>query len=166
MIDRLKLFLCTGGLGLLPKAPGTWGSLAPLLVLLTLGHFGVSPALVMGTLIAILLSASWVTIALATWYKHYFGKKDPPQVVCDEWAGQSIALLGMAWIEPENHFTPETWIALAILAFILFRVFDIWKPSLINTIQQLPKGWGVLLDDILAGIAAGILVSVAAIFLG
>jgi phosphatidylglycerophosphatase A len=107
-----------------------------------------------------------VTIAFATWYKHYFGKKDPPQVVCDEWAGQSIALLGMAWIEPENHVTLETWIALAILAFILFRVFDIWKPSLINTIQQLPKGWGVLSDDILAGIAAGILVSVAAIFLG
>ena len=165
MIDRVKLFLCTGGLGLLPKAPGTWGSLAPLFVLLTMGHFDASLTLAFSSLIAIVLLSSLITIALAPWYAKYFGKQDPSQVVCDEWAGQSIALLGMAWLEPNNHVTPTTWIGLAILAFVLFRVFDIWKPSLIDKAQQFRGGWGVLMDDIFAGIAAGCLVCVTAFLL-
>jgi phosphatidylglycerophosphatase A len=48
-----------------------------------------------------------------------------------------------------------TWIGLAVLSFILFRIFDIWKPGLINTAQSYKAGYGVLMDDIFAGIVAG-----------
>jgi len=166
MKHTMKLLWCTnGGLGLLPKAPGTWGSLKPLLAVLVLGHFSAPPILMISVLVALLIVSSVVTISLAHWYVNYFGEKDPPQVVSDEAAGQSIALLGMAWLEPGHHASPVIWIGLALLAFILFRVFDIWKPMPINTIQKLPDGWGVLLDDVFAGFAAGVLVCTAAYLL-
>ena len=59
---------------------------------------------------------------LAPWYEAHFGQKDPGQVVSDEVAGQSIALLGMAWLEPSNQVSPAIWIGLALYAFALFLV--------------------------------------------
>ncbi len=165
MVDRIKLLLCTGGLGLLPKAPGTWGSLAPLFILLTLGHFAVPQRIIICVLIVIILGSAIISISLAPWYTLHFGKKDPAQVVCDEWAGQSIALLGMAWLEPTNQVSTAIWIGLAICTFVLFRIFDIWKPSLIDKAQQFRGGWGVLMDDVFAGTAAGILTGVLAVVL-
>ncbi len=166
MIDTLKLLCCTnGGLGLLPKSPGTWSSLKPLLAVLILGHFGSPQALTIGLLLLIVVITSIITIKLAPWYTQHFGQKDPPQVVSDEAAGQSIALLGMAWLQPNNHGSPTIWIGLAVASFILFRVFDIWKPAFIDSSQNLPGGWGVLMDDILAGIIAGILVAIGAVLL-
>jgi phosphatidylglycerophosphatase A len=76
-------------------------------------------------------------------------------VVCDETAGQSIALLGMAWLEPGVHVSQNLWIGLAVLSFVLFRCFDIWKPWLIQKAQGLSDGWGVLMDDVLAGFVSG-----------
>ncbi len=167
MSDTLKLLWCTnGGLGLLPKAPGTWGSLKPLIAVLLLGHFGSPQALTTGILIAVILVSSFVTIRLAPWYANHFGEKDPSQVVSDEAAGQSIALLGMAWLEPNNHVTPVTWIGLALFAFVLFRIFDIWKPWIIDSAQKFRGGWGVLMDDVFAGIAAGIIVFITAVLFG
>jgi phosphatidylglycerophosphatase A len=161
-MNWLRLMCCTsGGLGLLPKAPGTWGSLKPLLVVLICGHFGIVQGWLIAILGAVIIASSIATIILAPWYEQAFERKDPPQVVCDETAGQSIALLGMAWLNPDNE-TPLTWIGLAILAFVLFRVFDIWKPWIIDTSQNLRAGWGVLMDDILAGIASGVLVFLTA----
>jgi phosphatidylglycerophosphatase A len=162
----MKRLLCTSfGLGLLPKAPGTWGSLLPFAIVLGCGHFGIVQGWLIGILFALVIVSSIVTVQLAPWYTEYFGKKDPPQVVSDEFAGQSIALLGMAWLEPGNHVSPALWIALAVFAFVLFRIFDIWKPWVIDKSQHLPKGWGVLIDDILAGLFAGILVLITAILI-
>ncbi|MBC8309884.1 MAG: phosphatidylglycerophosphatase A [Phycisphaerales bacterium] len=167
MNNWLKLMWCTaGGLGLLPKAPGTWGSLKPLIVVLVCGHFGILQGWLIGILVAIIIASSITTIYLFPWYSKYFESSDPPQVVSDEAAGQSIALLGMAWLEPGNHISPAIWIGLAFYAFALFRLFDIWKPEIIDKSQHLSKGWGVLMDDILAGFFAGILVLIAAILLG
>lgn len=163
----MKRLLCTSfGLGLLPKAPGTWGSLAPLLVVLGCGHFGIVQGWLVGILVFLLFVSSIVTITLAPWYERYFGRKDPAQVVSDEVAGQSIALLGMAWLVPENHVSPAVWIGLAVYAFALFRLFDIWKPWIIDKSQHFSKGWGVLMDDILAGMFACFLVLIPAILLG
>lgn len=165
MKEIWKLLWCTnGGLGLLPVAPGTWGSLKPVIAVLVLRHFDVPPLLTMGVLIAVLVISSFVTIKLAPWYTSHFARKDPPQVVSDEVAGQSIALLGMAWLSP-NEVSAGVWLGLAVLAFVLFRILDIKKPLLINHVQTLPKGWGVLIDDILAGIVSGVVVSVAALLL-
>ena len=162
----MKRLLCTSfGLGLLPKAPGTWGSLLPLVIVLGCGHFGIVQGWLIGILFALVIVSSIVTVQLAPWYAEYFGKKDPPQVVSDEVAGQSIALLAMAWLEPSNHVSSTAWIGLAVFAFALFRLFDIWKPVIIDKSQHLHAGWGVLMDDILAGIFAGILVLITAILL-
>ncbi len=157
---------CTsGGLGLLPKAPGTWGSIKPLAIVLILGHFGIVQSWLIAILIAITIASSIVTIALDPWYTKYFGCKDPPQVVSDESAGQSIALLGMAWLEPSNDVTISVWVGLAFASFALFRLFDIWKPWVIGASQQLPNGWGVLMDDVFAGVFAGTLVGIVAILI-
>ncbi len=167
MNNWMKLMWSTaGGLGLLPKAPGTWGSLKPLFVVLICGHFGIIQGWLIGILIAIIIASSISTIYLFPWYSNHFGSKDPSQVVCDETAGQSIALLGMAWLEPNNHVSVPIWIYLAISAFLLFRLFDIWKPCIIDKSQHLPNGWGVLMDDILSGIFAGIFIFIAATLLG
>ena len=81
----MKRILCTcGGLGFLPKAPGTWGSLPPLLIVLVCGHFGLIQGWIIALLLALLVVSSIVTIKLAPWYSRYFGKTDPPQVVSDE----------------------------------------------------------------------------------
>jgi len=70
----------------------------------------------------------------------------------------------MAWAVPEQE-NPFPWIGMVVLAFVLFRIFDIWKPWVINKSQLLPSGWGVLVDDILAGIVAGALVLIPTILL-
>ncbi|MBC8200866.1 MAG: phosphatidylglycerophosphatase A [Planctomycetes bacterium] len=159
----MKRLLCTCfGVGLIPKVPGTLGSLAPLCIVLGCGHFGILHGWLFVILILLLVVSSIVTIQLAPWYADYFGQKDPPQIVSDEVAGQSIALLGMAWMTPSDD-NPIAWIGFAVLAFVLFRIFDIWKPWIIDKSQNLPSGWGVLIDDILAGIAAGALVFLTAI---
>ena len=153
MIKLLASTCC--GLGLLPKAPGTWGSLFPLVVVLGCGHFDlVTPWLTL-ILLCLLASSTAATITLHDWYQQRFGDKDPAQVVSDEVAGQSIALLGMAWLEPAH---PIIWISLAFTAFVLFRVLDIWKPTFIGRSQQLKGGVGVLMDDVYAGLVAGVLV--------
>ena len=158
----MKRLLCTSfGLGLLPKAPGTWGSLLPLVIVLGCGHFGIVHGWLIGILFALVIVSSIVTVQLSPWYAEYFGKKDPPQVVSDEVAGQSIALLAMAWLEPSNHVSSTAWIGLAVFAFALFRLFDIWKPVIIDKSQHLHAGWGVLMDDILAGIVSGTIVYLA-----
>ena len=63
----------------------------------------------------------------------------------------------MAWLAPDSQVSTPTWIGLAVLAFILFRVFDIWKCGPIGKVQQMQRGNGVLLDDILAGAVAGLI---------
>ena len=164
MSDSAKLIAVTaGGLGLLPKAPGTWGSLLPLFIVLGCGHFQCNPALIMGILIALIIVSSVVTVGCAPWYIKHFGHNDPKQVVSDEVAGQSIALLGMAWITPPSEST-YTWFGFAVLAFVFFRLFDIWKPWIIDKSQHFKAGYGVLMDDILSGIVAGALVLLIAIY--
>ncbi len=155
MSHTIKLMASTcWGLGLLPKAPGTWGSLFPLAVVLVCGHYGfVTPWLPI-ILLCLIAASSLATISLYPFYSKHFGKNDPPQVVSDEVAGQSIALLAMAWIVPETDVSVPVWIGLATFAFVLFRFFDIVKLGVIDRTQSLPNGWGVLMDDILAGIVA------------
>ena len=156
MSHTIKLMASTcWGLGLLPKAPGTWGSLFPLVIVLGCGHFGfVTPWLPI-ILLCLLVASSVATISLYVFYSAHFGKSDPQQVVSDEVAGQSIALLGIAWVIPEIDISVSVWIGLAIGSFALFRFFDIVKLGLINRVQSLPNGWGVLMDDLLAGIISG-----------
>ena len=83
------------------------------------------------------------------WAEVHFGKKDPRQVVADETAGQCVALLALPW---GGDWSEN--LVLAATAFVTFRLFDIVKPPPINRIQRLGGGWGILVDDLLAGLYA------------
>lgn len=149
----MRLMLVTaGGLGLLRPAPGTWGSLPPTLVAAVLGYMGNDNWLLI-IMIAMLLGGIAASTLLATWYADHFGKHDPSQVVCDEVAGMALCVLLLPWPAfPEQN--PWSSVGLAMAAFLMFRLFDILKPPPIYQSQSLPGGWGVLVDDLLAGVAA------------
>ncbi len=138
--------------GYLPKAPGTWGSAAAVTFCLGVLWSGPSPNVITASMIALAIFFSAVCIVLGRWSGTHFGREDPPQVVADEVAGQSVALLFLPW-HTGSHGT--LWnLALAGGAFAAFRFFDILKPPPIRQIQRAPAGWGILLDDLLAGAAA------------
>jgi len=140
----LKFAIGTGfGSGLLPFAPGTWGSLAALLpIFLVSGSAGITG------LAVFTLTAGLLTLWTAPLLEEEWGK-DPARLVMDEWAGQALTFL---WI-PHLSLTAQGFTILAG-GFILFRFFDILKPFGIKKLQNLPKGWGVLADDLLAGLYA------------
>ena len=140
LLDRLAWLYATGcGIGMAPKAPGTFGSLlGPVLVwgwqsLERPMHESVIVSLV-GVLLGV--GASQRTARRC-------GLGDPGCVVCDEIAAFAIVFA----------LTPVTWMT-AILGFVWFRVFDIVKPWPINRLERLPGGWGIMADDLLAGVFA------------
>lgn len=152
--------LATGlGTGLLPKAPGTWGSL--LALGLSEGVFALAglPA------VALLAAASTaVGVPVSARVAQLRGAKDPPEIVVDEVAGQAIALALLHAVLPASAEAPLRW-GLVALAFALFRLFDVSKPGPIDRAQSLPGGWGVMADDLLAGFLAGIAAAAGAFFL-
>jgi len=130
------------GAGLLRPGPGTYGSAAALLLWVGAAHLWHGAELVIGTALAA-LAATLIGIPAATVAARESGRKDPGFVVIDEVAGQWIALIG---IRPD---WPH-----AVLALLLFRLFDIWKPWPIRRLEQLPEGTGIMLDDVAAGALA------------
>jgi phosphatidylglycerophosphatase A len=147
-IDSLKkrtyLILTTWfGVGFSPWAPGTFGSLASLpfafLIMEMSGHYGIAIA---AAVIFVIGAYAVDNYVLQT------GKEDPGEAVIDEVAGQFLPLL----VAP---YSIEGW----IIAFILFRVFDIWKPWPCNWIdKKISGGLGVMLDDVAAGTYAGLVI--------
>lgn len=138
-------FLLGTGLysGLLPKAPGTAGSFAALLVIYPVGlWFG---NLGLGVFLAFWISASLLSLPA---FEPAFGK-DPALFVADEWAGQTIPFIGMMFTG-----TIADDVLLLSAGFLFFRLFDIFKPLGIDPLQKLPSGIGVLADDLLAGVYA------------
>ena len=146
-----KLVATFGGVGLLPGMPGTYASLVAAVIyyLLWLG-LGNWALLVIAPL---MLLASLLSITLWPWSKQHFKHEDPRQFVLDEVAGQWITLLFVPLMAGAAHPYP---LALIGAGFFLFRGFDVAKPYPISVLERLPRGWGVLLDDIVAGIFAGV----------
>ena len=140
----LARWAATGlGIGFLPLAPGTWASLVT-----ASAWFGLY-ALMGGTAIVVLISflclfvpLAWISGGIAA---RGFGEEDPSVVVIDEVVGQTITLL----------FVPVSlWYFIG--AFALFRFFDITKPPPVRRCERLPGGLGILMDDCVAGIYAGL----------
>jgi len=132
------------GAGFGKPAPGTWGSVAA--VVLWAGYaWALHPA--PHTLLAVLLIGIALTLVLgvpaATIAARESGRHDPGFVVIDEVAGQWIALL----------FSPVDW-RHALIALVLFRLFDITKPFPARQLESLPQGWGIVFDDVAAGLYA------------
>jgi phosphatidylglycerophosphatase A len=83
------------------------------------------------------------------------GKSDPREVVADEFAGQAITFLVAVFLLTGPVTTGQIWFT-AALGFLLFRIFDIAKPWPIRKFEKFPKGWGVLADDLMAGVYAAV----------
>jgi phosphatidylglycerophosphatase A len=132
------------GAGLLKPGPGTYGSVAAVLLWLGAAHLlhPTIAALAIATALAALL-ATLIGIPASTIVAREAAREDPGFVVVDEVAGQWIALIA---IRPDWRH--------AILALMLFRLFDIWKPWPICRLEALPEGTGIMLDDVAAGALA------------
>lgn len=170
--DYLALAIATCGVGYLPLAPGTWGSLvgvglylvvrgASMRLFFSVGaqrnfnllhvYYGVI-AFELVVIFAIALVGTWA----ASRTEKLSARKDPGKVVIDEVAGQFIALV------PVPFMLGTAWWA-AILAFLLFRFLDIVKPYPARKLESLEGGLGIMADDIVAGVYAAIVVALAVI---
>jgi phosphatidylglycerophosphatase A len=132
------------GAGLLKPGPGTYGSIAAVLLWYAAAHI-LHPApiaLAIGTAITAII-ATLIGIPAATIVARESGREDPGHVVIDEVAGQLIALIAI----------PADW-RHAALSLLLFRAFDILKPPPIRQFERLPAGTGIMLDDVAAGLFA------------
>ncbi|HTV58126.1 MAG TPA: phosphatidylglycerophosphatase A [Verrucomicrobiae bacterium] len=171
---RLALFLATaGGLGYLPKAPGTWGSLVGVVVgyvnlWVANANLRLAPPPSGGSwsgrsaIANFFVNQIWTSVVLMVvgiWAANrasaYWRQKDPQTVVIDEVSGQSIAYLGILAAGPIVH----GWIYL-LVGFILFRGFDIWKPFPAKQAESLPGGWGIMADDWIAGVYSALVLLV------
>lgn len=138
------------GLGFIRPGPGTWGSLPPVTIAFGMATFGAAATIDI-TLVALAVMASAACVIFTEVGERHFGRKDASQIVADEVAGQAVALLLLPWRGPGEANAIGWNLTLAATAFIAFRVLDISKPPPIRQLQNIRGGWGVLLDDLLAG---------------
>ncbi|MFN4254231.1 MAG: phosphatidylglycerophosphatase A [Saprospiraceae bacterium] len=142
-LNWAKAVATVGGAGLLPVAPGTWGAAVGAVVLLPfLGKNGLD---IFPILLAATAALTWFGAAVARKLEPEWGD-DPKPFVLDELVGMWVSLLG--------HTLTGTNL---LLGFLLFRMFDIWKPLGIRRLENVPRGWGVMLDDVGAGLLANAL---------
>jgi phosphatidylglycerophosphatase A len=167
--DYLALAIATCGVGYLPLAPGTWGAFVGVVIHLVwifltrkfletdfassreagdwfpMGIYYLCSAFTLMLLFCLTLAGVWA----ATRVEKLSGRKDASIVVIDEVAGQLITLAFIPFL------FSSYWVFL-LAGFLLFRVFDIWKPYPIRRLEALESGLGVMADDVLAGIYAGV----------
>jgi len=153
------LFATGLGIGMIPIAPGTWGSLEGLGIgFLVAGALPLSPAggFVVSCIVGLGIGAAAVVVSGAV--EALADAPDPGPIVIDEVAGQIVAFA------PASFFLPDLargaipgWVFFGA-PFLLFRLFDVWKPGPIRKLQELPGGWGIVADDLAAGVAAGAIV--------
>jgi len=149
-MNRFLLFFAAGfGAGYSPIAPGTMGTLVaiPIYFFLSFIPFPLYEL----TIITFFFLSSWISDKA----QRHWGKRDHPRIVIDEMVGFLITML---WI-------PKTTLFI-ILGFFLFRFFDIVKPPPIRLLERVRGGYGVVLDDVMAGIYANIILHVVQLFTG
>jgi phosphatidylglycerophosphatase A len=156
-VDYLALAIATFGVGLLPLAPGTWGSMVGVGIYLLLRYLALNLgklpffAIELVVIMVITLAGIWA----ATRTERLSGRKDPGKVVVDEVAGQMISLLPLVLV-PVSAW--KTWV---IVSFTLFRFFDIVKPYPARRMERLHGGLGIMCDDLVAGIYAAAVIIAA-----
>lgn len=168
--ERLTLWLAEGfGVGRIPFAPGTFGSVIGLIWFLIL-LLPKSPLIfAMGVLASVFISV-WLCGA----GEKILGQRDPGSIVMDEIIaiplcfGSWLAVLFFQkgfWPAPEYFFSGNNWM-MTVGVFLLFRLFDVAKPRPVKQSQTLPGGWGVTIDDVLAGVYVNIVVLIVLAFQG
>ena len=145
--DYLALSIATCGVGYMPLAPGTFGSLVGVGIFWLLVR--ANPAVIIVAILAVTFAGIWAGSRV----EQVSGRKDPGKVVVDEVAGQMIALLPLTLFARWSTVT-------VIISFILFRFFDIVKPYPANRLQDLHGGMGIMFDDLVAGVYGAIVVAI------
>lgn len=144
MNKKLIIIIGSGGFAhKLSIMPGTFGTIEAVIIYAAI--IWLAPAQLYVWSYGLIIFFTLLTLLIGAAYEQYCQKKDPPAFILDEIAGFFCSVIFL----PTNLF----YIA---LAFILFRVFDIWKPLFIRKVQNLPGGLGIIADDLLAGICANI----------
>ena len=144
--STLVLGLATlGPLGRRLPAPGTWGSLAGLMyfTVFFVDRLSLLPAILLGAV------GLYVAVGFCGEAEFRMGRKDPGEVILDEFTAMPLCFIG--W--PALLDVAPRW-AIFLAGFALFRLFDITKPCGINKLQDLPAGWGIVIDDVAAALAA------------
>jgi phosphatidylglycerophosphatase A len=146
MPERLVKFVATGfGLGCLPKAPGTWGTIVGI------GYAWAISLLPWHWQLLIIAAGLMLAVWIAGLAETFYRRQDPQQVVIDEIAAFPVAVF-FAW-------NAQHWTMLLVgAAFVFFRIADILKPFPARHSQRLGGGWGVVMDDVIAAVYAGGLV--------
>lgn len=153
-MKKFILFLATGfGSGYSPIMPGTMGTIVAVILFLfaSMNIFVFYAALLLLLIISVPLSGAAEKI---------IGKKDPGSVVIDEIVGYFVAMVGLpiAWGHTFGNYK------YIILGFVIFRIFDIAKPWPIKQLQVLKGGWGIVIDDVVAGIFTRIILQLIILF--
>jgi len=151
----------TFGLGWCRPASGTWGSLPPVMLAAILLALGMpTTSLPFGIIMALIVGISSVSCVLfGDQAVAQFNRKDPSQVVADETAGMALIL---AFLPANATTTPANAAITLALAFVAFRILDIFKPFPARQLEALPAGWGILLDDLMAAVYAIMALHIAA----
>jgi phosphatidylglycerophosphatase A len=132
------------GIGKIPGAPGTWASIAAVPCFYPLLGKPLQLA-------AVLVGVYFLGVYTSTQMEKEVGEKDPSSAVIDEVLGMGVAMVAI----------PRQW-PFVVMAFVLFRLFDIWKPFPLRRLEKLPGGWGIMTDDLVAGIYANIWIQIGA----
>jgi phosphatidylglycerophosphatase A len=147
------------GLGRLPLAPGSWGSLPPAILFGLLMYAG-APAAATAVMAVLLVVGCVACVLYAPASVVATGRNDPGEIVMDEFAGQALTFLIIPLVAARGLCGWEC-VVLAGVGFLAFRVIDIVKPWPIRKLECLPAGWGILADDLAAGVCSAILVLAA-----
>ena len=155
--DYLAYGYATVGVGFLPLAPGTFGSAIGVLIYVAACYLAVlykglmSPAACFAVVGIVFLAATLISFAASLRVSKLEEVEDPQIIVIDEVLGQLVTFV----------FVPFTlsW-PVILIGFLLFRVFDIWKPFPVKLFERLPNGIGIIADDLVAGVYAGIVLSI------
>ena len=168
--DYLALAIATCGVGYLPLAPGTWGSLLAVGFYLILHsawfpHTDIPPGVFVRSYLTVQIVVITFVTLIGVWAasrtERVLRIKDPGKVVIDEVAGQLIALLPVA-----GRLWSQGDFMTVIAAFIFFRFFDIVKPYPARKMESLHGGLGIMADDLVAGAYAAIIVAGIVAFRG
>ncbi len=153
-----RLLTSCFGLGWLPLAPGSWGSLLPTFIFGLMALLGAPAVSISVVMAALVVFGSVVCIKFSPAVIALTGKSDPSEVVADEVAGQALTFLAVPLFM--TTFSFKQLCAVTILGYLLYRAFDSVKPWPIHKLEKLPEGWGILADDLMAAVYAAVALAV------
>ncbi|MBN2019219.1 MAG: phosphatidylglycerophosphatase A [Sedimentisphaerales bacterium] len=156
-----RLLTSCFGLGRLPLAPGSWGSLPPAIAFGLVCYFGAKALPQFLVMLAFFIAGSVICLKFSDAAVAATGKADPNEVVADEVAGQAFTFMVLTFVE-NTDLTISQIVTIVTTGFFLFRLFDTIKPWPSYRLEELHGGLGILADDLMAGLYAGIAMAVSA----